>query len=45
MFTYTIQHVHCGMTTKVTGENVLDAFKKSGKDVKLWAVIGYEINF
>lgn len=45
MFTYTIQHNHCGMITKIQGENVYDAFKKNGKDLRVWAVIKYEINF
>lgn len=42
MMTFTIKHKYCGMTKKVSGYNVFDAFKTNGLDLKVWEVISVE---
>ena len=44
MYTYTIEHKNCGMTTTITGNNVYDAFKNSYKDIRFWTVKEIEKN-
>lgn len=38
MYEFGITHNHCGMTTVIYGYNVMDAFKRAGKDSTLWTV-------
>lgn len=42
MMTFTIKHKYCGMTKKVNGYNVFDAFKSNGLDLEVWEVISVE---
>ena len=37
--TYTIKHIHCGMTTTIEGYDIYDAMRKAGKDLKVWKVV------
>lgn len=38
MLTFTIEHKFCGFTTKIQGENVMDALRRAGKDLRYWTV-------
>ncbi len=42
MMTFTIKHKYCGMTKRITGYNVYDAYKTNGLDLNVWNVISVE---
>ncbi len=44
MMTFTLKHRYCGMTKKIEGYNVFDAFKKNGLDLGVWEVVEVEKN-
>ena len=44
MMTFTLKHKYCGMTKKVEGYNVFDAFKQNGLKFEFWEVIEVEKN-
>lgn len=38
MYEFGIHHKYCGMTMTIYGYNVMDAFKRAGKDYTIWIV-------
>lgn len=42
MYQFTIEHIYCGFTTTIIGNDIYEALRKNGKDAKYWKVISVQ---